>query len=82
MTSHDLPPVPEDAPRVGEMYAHFKTGNRYEVVGIALDATDEWVVVYRPLYDGAVAELFTRPCKEWHALVAWQGHTVRRFEIA
>jgi len=45
------------------IYYHFKDPEkRYEVMGIAHHTeTEEGMVVYRPLYEGAVAELFVRP---------------------
>lgn len=73
-----VPPLPADAPQAGEVYTHYK-GDNYKVVGIALDSNDQWVVVYEPLYDGAVAKLFTRPAAEWHQVVEWQGSQVTRF---
>ena len=76
---HQVLPLPQDAPQKGEIYAHFKTGNRYGVVGVALSSEDEWVVVYEPLYAGAIAGLFTRPCSQWRTLVEWKGEKVPRF---
>ena len=46
---------------VGKIYRHFK-GNYYQVVDIAYHTeTDEPLVIYRPLYDGAIHPLFARP---------------------
>jgi len=52
-----------DTPKKGETYYHFKdTDKLYEIVGIALHTeTEEDMVIYRPLYEGAVAPLFARP---------------------
>ncbi len=45
------------------IYTHFKdSAKEYEVLGTALHTeTEEIMVVYRPLYEGAIAELFVRP---------------------
>jgi len=45
------------------IYQHFKDPEKlYEVLGIALHTeTEEDMVVYRPLYENAVAPLFVRP---------------------
>lgn len=50
-------------PQPGEIYVHFKdTTKRYRIEGTAMHTeTEEQMVVYRPLYEGAVAELFVRP---------------------
>lgn len=80
MKGDPVPAVPSDAPKVGEVYRHYK-GDQYKVLGIALDSTDQWVVVYEPMYGGAVASLFTRPVGEWHQLVEWQGAKVARFTL-
>jgi len=76
-----IPPLPADAPEAGEVYQHYK-GDRYRVVGIALHSDEKWHVVYEPLYEGAVAKLFTRPVAEWRQPVQWQGAEVERFRRA
>ncbi len=45
------------------IYYHFKDPKKeYEVIGIAHHTeTEESMVVYRPLYEGAIAGLFVRP---------------------
>ncbi len=45
------------------IYAHFKDPDKkYEVLGIAMHTeTEEMMVAYKPLYDGAAAPLFVRP---------------------
>ena len=54
--------VPEDAPYIGGVYAHYKnTDKEYLVTGISLNSdSDEWHVEYVPLYEGAVAQKFNR----------------------
>lgn len=76
--SHDVPVVPADAPQAGEVYRHYK-GDTYKVVGLALHSDETWLVVYEPMYEGAVSKLFTRPAQEWRELVEWQGAKVERF---
>jgi hypothetical protein len=81
MKGDPVPAAPSDTPKVGEVYQHYK-GDQYKVTGIALNSTDQWVVVYEPMYVGAVAQLFTRPVSEWHEVVEWQGNQVPRFVLA
>lgn len=77
-------PLPNDAPKVGETYQHYK-GDFYEVVALALHSNDEeWMVVYKPLYDCPDADLFTRPLREWSEKVEWpiaSGITFLRFVL-
>ncbi len=66
-------------PKVGEIYKHYK-GDTYEVVALALHSNnDEWMVVYKPLYENLDADMFTRPFREWEQKVNWEGNTVERF---
>jgi hypothetical protein len=76
--SQDVPAVPTDAPKAGEVYKHYK-GDSYRVVGLSLHSDETWLVVYEPLYEGAVSKLFTRPVIEWREVVEWQGQKVERF---
>jgi hypothetical protein len=74
-------PMPGDAPKIGDMYKHYK-GDLYKVTGIALNSSsdeDEWLVVYEPSYENAAAPLFVRPLAEWSSMVEWEGQTVPRF---
>jgi hypothetical protein len=75
-----VPAVPAGAPHTGEVYRHYK-GDQYRVVGLALHSDETWLVVYEPLYTGAVSNLFTRPALEWRQPVEWQGTTVERFTL-
>lgn len=78
--SSELPPLPNDAPRIGDVYLHYKHGDAYRVTGLAIDTqTDTWVVVYAPHYPSPAAPLFTRPVHDWNAEVTWNGSTTRRF---
>lgn len=79
MTKGYAPPFPEDAPKQGEVYRHYK-GDNYEVVLIALHSNDDvWMVVYKPLYEPKDAEYFTRPLSEWSEDVEYEGKVVERF---
>ncbi len=72
-------PLPEGAPAIGEKFRHYK-GDHYEVYALALHSNDEeWMVVYKPLYENPDADLFTRPLREWFERVEWQGEFVKRF---
>lgn len=74
-----VPPLPADAPKAGEVYRHYK-GDLYKVEGVALHSNDdEWMVVYSPMYKNPAANLFTRPLKEWRQKLEWQGTQVVRF---
>ncbi|MBU2220638.1 DUF1653 domain-containing protein [Patescibacteria group bacterium] len=54
------------------IYTHFKDSSKeYEVIGTAFHTeTEEEMVVYKPLYEGAVAELFVRPASMFLELVS------------
>ena len=72
-------PLPYDAPKIGDVYKHYK-GDSYEVTGLVLHSNDqEWMVVYKPLYETPDAPLFTRPLREWSEVVVWGGESVSRF---
>ena len=85
-----VPQIADGAPKKGERYKHYK-GDEYEVVGLALESSlDIWMVVYKPLYENADAELFTRPVSEWVEEVEWptgpegvegERKRVRRFSL-
>lgn len=61
-------------------YRHNKTGELYEVLGIALQTeTDERLVIYRPLYDNKY-ELFARPYAMFTEPVDINGQMTPRFE--
>lgn len=71
--------LPINAPKIGEVYRHYK-GDHYQVVERALHSNDdEWMVVYKPLYENPDAHLFTRPLREWDEVVEWKGKNVVRF---
>lgn len=63
-------------------YRHNKSGNLYQVIGIALDTeTDTPLVVYRPLYEHEFGyELFTRPYEVFVETVKLDGQMKPRFE--
>ena len=75
-----VPLLPANAPKAGEVYAHYKTGDKYRVIDIALHSNDdECMVIYEPMYKNPAAKLFARPCREWRETVEWQGQKVERF---
>ncbi len=78
MSHQPVPEVPADAPKAGEQYRHYK-GDIYKVAGLALDSSDNWVVVYEPMYENPAAPMFTRPAGEWHQELEWEGSMVARF---
>ncbi len=62
------------------VYRHTKSGKLYEIVGVALETeTNEQLVVYRPLYEGAF-ELFARPHDMFMEQVELNGEMKPRFE--
>lgn len=75
---------PADAPKIGETFKHYK-GDSYEVVALALHSNDEeWMVVYKPLYETPDALMFTRPLREWREVINWPENTsvsIQRFTL-
>lgn len=81
MTKWYAPPLSENIPKQGEKYRHYK-GDSYEVVGLAIHSNDDiWMVVYKPLYENADAEMFTRPLLDWNNEVEWEGEILQRFSL-
>lgn len=81
MSKGYIPELPILFPKKGEAYTHYK-GDRYEVVGLAIHSNEDiWMVVYKPLYENADAELFTRPLYEWFQSLEWEGKQVQRFTL-
>ena len=65
--------------RLGK-YRHTKSGNLYEVLGIAFQTeTEELLVIYRPLYESEY-ELFARPYDMFIEQVVINGKQLPRFE--
>ena len=63
------------------VYRHNKTGNLYEVIGVALHSeTSEQVVVYRPLYESRY-ELYVRPFDMFVEQVKIGEKMLPRFEM-
>ena len=61
-------------------YRHSKTGQLYEVLGVALQTeTNEPLVVYRPLYEND-HELFARTYAMFREEVVINGQNMPRFE--
>ncbi len=64
-------------------YQHYKNKKMYEVLGLALHTeNEEWLVLYKPLYENDAAELFVRPYKMFVEGVKdpETGDTVPRFK--
>jgi hypothetical protein len=81
MTKGCVPVLPDNVPKPGEIYKHYK-GDSYEVTGIALHSNDNtWMVVYKPPYENPAAELFARPLTDWNEMVIWDDKEVRRFAL-
>ena len=81
MTKGYRPPLADTIPKKGEIYKHYK-GDLYEVVVLAIHSNDDiWMVVYKPLYQNADAEMFTRPLHEWSEEISWNDSMVKRFYI-
>ena len=75
-----LTPLPENAPKVGDVYQHYK-GDSYKVIALALHSNDqEWMIMYEPQYENPDAPFFTRPLHEWNEEVEWDGEQVIRFK--
>ena len=64
------------------VYLHTKSGNKYEVIGIALETeTHNFVVVYSPLYEHPEGyKLFSRPYEMFTGMVTIDGAERPRFE--
>ena len=61
-------------------YLHTKSGNYYEIIGVALHSESlEQLVVYRPLYKSNF-ELFTRPFEMFTQEVMINGALKSRFQ--
>ncbi len=63
------------------VYRHNKSGQLYEVIGLALQTeTEEKLVIYKPLYESD-HELFARPEAMFIEVVNIGGKNVPRFEF-
>ena len=74
----DKPELPPVTPLPPGRYRHAKTGNEYEVLGVARHSeTLEELVVYRALY--GQHGLWVRPLAMFTEVVDVQGRSVPRF---
>ena len=75
--------VPDSAPIIGGVYAHYKDRSReYKVTGVSLNSdTDEWHVEYIPLYEGAVAQKFNRALVHWLSTEIIDGKELERYQF-
>jgi hypothetical protein len=73
--------VPDNAPIVGAIYAHYKNLDKeYRVTGISLNSdSDEWHVEYVPLYENPAAEKFNRSLIGWLLPTTVEGKEVTRY---
>ncbi|WP_286267636.1 DUF1653 domain-containing protein [Thalassotalea atypica] len=59
-------------------YQHFK-GNFYQVLNVAKHSeTEEWMVVYLPLY-GTKPDVWVRPLAMFDEVIERDGKTIKRF---
>jgi hypothetical protein len=80
MTRGDKAIVPENCPKVGEVYKHYK-GDLYKVILIAEhNDPDEICVVYEAAYENPDFPFFSRLLKSWEEVVEWNGQKIKRFE--
>ena len=69
---------PNKPPITPGRYRHFK-GGEYEVIGLARHSeTEDWLVVYRPLY--GEGGLWVRPAEMFVDYKTFDGRRVQRFE--
>ncbi|MCE0556634.1 MULTISPECIES: DUF1653 domain-containing protein [unclassified Motilimonas] len=60
-------------------YQHYK-GSQYQVIDLAIHSeTEQWMVLYRPLY--GEAELWVRPYEMFIENVVIAGEEIPRFEF-
>jgi hypothetical protein len=63
-------------------YQHFKTGNFYNVIGIAKHSeTLEELIVYEALYENPRSKLWVRPKKMFLEKITLNGQKVPRFKF-
>lgn len=63
-------------------YQHSKTGNYYQVIGVAKNSeTLEEFVVYEALYENPTSKLWVRPIKIFTEKVVVKGKEVPRFKF-
>lgn len=73
--------IPNDAPKAGEIYKHYK-GDLYRIVLIAEHSDpDELCVVYEAIYDNPDFPYFSRLFRHWYDVVEWEGEKVNRFTL-
>lgn len=70
-----------NVPRLG-IYAHYKTGDEYQVTGLSLNSdTNLWHVEYVPLYPNPAALKFNREISLWLAPAEKDGQQVERYKF-
>lgn len=75
-------PQPENCPKIGEIYQHFKSADmKYEIIDIIYDTNiDNYAVLYKPLYE-CEYKLFSCPLSQWFEIVERDGNKYQRFII-
>lgn len=70
-----------EKPQAGEIYLHYKTGNKYKVLALAKHSESlEDLVVYEALYDNPMAKIWARPLAMWGEEVEFNGKKLPRFK--
>jgi hypothetical protein len=73
--------IPENAPKPG-IYAHYKSGDEYEVTGMSLNSdTNLWHVEYKPLYTNPAADKFNRELSLWLEPAEKDGQSIERYKF-
>ncbi len=71
--------LPDDCPKVGEVFRHYKN-DLYKVVLISMHSDpDELCVVYEAEYPNPAFSFFSRLLKNWVEEVEWEGKKIKRF---
>lgn len=71
--------VPENCPKAGEIYRHYK-GDLYEVVFLAEHSDPYGLCVnYKVKYENPDFSYFSRLLKSWEEMVEWNGQKLKRF---
>lgn len=73
--------IPDDAPKAGEIYKHYK-GDLYRVIFLtAHNDPDELCVVYEAVYENPMFSRYSRLLSSWNSVVEWNGEKVKRFVL-
>ena len=79
MSKETIYTIPENAPKEGEVYEHYK-GDLYRVLYLtAHNDPDELCVIYEAMYDNPAFPKYSRLLRSWLEEIEWQGEKVKRF---